>query len=96
MVRLPGMDELPLERHYLHVSGQPVLSLLEYQAYAYGIPEDAVVPDTMLRWLVEGEADAAELANCLRGDATRAAGVSDEALEIVRTALERLQPLLPE
>ena len=45
---------LPLEQRYLYVQDQPVLSLAEFQSYAYGLPETAVVPDTLTRW-VAGE-----------------------------------------
>lgn len=72
-----------------------MLSLAEFQSYAYGLPEDSVPPPVMTRWMAGDDLNAEELFACLRGDATEAASGSDEALQIVRLALVRMALLFP-
>jgi hypothetical protein len=86
---------LPLEQRYLYVQDQPVLSLAEFQSYAYGLPETAVVPGTLTRWVAGEPVEPADLLQCFRGEAAEAASSSDESLEIVRLALERLEAISP-
>ena len=85
---------LPLEQKYLCVQDQPVLSLAEFQSYTYGLPETAIVPDTLTRWVAGEPVEFADLLECFRGQAAEAAASSDESLEIVRLALERLEAML--
>lgn len=86
----------PGAHEYLYVRGEPVLSLAEFESYVYAIPEDAVPPPTLVRWMNGEQLGVDELLACLRGDAVDAAGSSDEALVIVRVALERMQRLFPD
>lgn len=86
----------PLEEQFLFVDSQPVLSLAEFQQYAYGLPEDAAAPETLTQWAGGAEMGLDQLLECLRGEATRAASSSDGSLEVVRLALERLERLFPE
>ena len=87
--------EKPLEEQFLYVKKQPVLSLAEFQRYAYGLPEDAVAPELLTRWAGGSEIEPEELSECLRGEATVSAASSDAALEVVRVAIERLQKIYP-
>jgi hypothetical protein len=87
---------LALEQRYLYVQDQPVLSLAEFQSYAYGLPETAVVPGSLTRWVAGEPGDVADLLQCFRGEAAEAASSSDESLEIVRVALERLEAVSPQ
>lgn len=84
-----------IEDRFLYADGKPVLSLAEFQSYAYGLPEDSVPPPAMTRWIAGDDLSAEELLACLRGDATVAASGNDEALQIVRLALERMARLFP-
>lgn len=88
--------ERPANREYLYVRGRPVLSMDEFASYAYGIPEDAVPPPLITRWAYGEEVALDELLQCLRSDALDAAGDSDQALEAVRLALERLKAMFPD
>lgn len=81
---------------YLYVRGHPVLSTEEFAHYAYGVPEDAIPPPLITQWASGREVQLDELLQCLRSDALDAAGDSDEALETVRLALERLKALFPD
>ncbi|MEA2231591.1 MAG: hypothetical protein QOD83_1407 [Solirubrobacteraceae bacterium] len=81
---------------FLRVEGEPVLSLAEFQSYAYGLPEDATPPALMTQWMAGADLSATELLACLRGDAVDAASGSDEALQIVRLAIERMTSLFPQ
>jgi len=85
----------PLEQRYLYVQDQPVLSLAEFQSYAYGLPEAAIVPGTLTRWVSGEPVELGDLVECFRGEAAEAASSSDESLEIVRLAVERLGALFP-
>jgi hypothetical protein len=85
-----------LEQRYLHVQDQPVLSLAEFQSYNYGLPETAIVPGTLTRWVAGEPVELADLLECFRGEAAEAASSSDESLEIVRLALERLEAVSPQ
>ncbi len=85
----------PAAHEYLYIRDQPVLSLAEFESYVYGIAENAVPPRTLVRWMNGEQLEVDELLECLRGEAAEAAGTSDEALVIVRVALERLQRLFP-
>ena len=42
--------ETPLEEQFLYVDGRPVLSLAEFQRYAYGLPEEVAAPELLARW----------------------------------------------
>jgi hypothetical protein len=84
-----------IEDRFLYVDGEPVLSLAEFQSYAYGLPEDSVPPPVMTRWMAGDDLSAEELFACLRGDATDAGSGSDESLQIVRLGLERMARLFP-
>ncbi|HTA98170.1 MAG TPA: hypothetical protein VK730_11075 [Solirubrobacteraceae bacterium] len=84
---------LPLEQQYLYVQDQAVLSLAEFQSYTYGLPETAIVPGTLTRWVAGEPVDLDDLLECFRGEAAEAASSSDESLEIVRLAIERLEAL---
>jgi hypothetical protein len=86
---------LPLEQRYLYIQDQPVLSLAEFQSYGYGLAETAVVPGTLTRWVAGDPVELADLLECFRGEAAEAASSSDESLEIVRLAIERLEALFP-
>jgi hypothetical protein len=81
---------------YLYFQDQPILSLKEFDSYVYGLPEDAVSPITLSRWAFGEPIELSELLDCLRNDAVVAAGDSDESLQIVRLALERLEALFPD
>lgn len=84
-----------LTRQYLYSGGEPILSMAEFQSYAYGLPEGEETPETLFRWSM-GEAIAPrELAQCLHREGTAAASSSDESLEIVRRALDRLRAAFP-
>jgi hypothetical protein len=83
----------PLDQQYLYVGEDPVLSLADYQAYAYGLPEDANVPSLLTRWLSGEDVGLSSLLECFRGPAREVASSSDESLEIVRRAVERLEAL---
>ena len=80
---------------FLCIDGKPILSLAEFQSYTYGLAEDAVPPLTLTRWMAGDALRADELLDCLHGEARAAAGDSDEALEIVRLAIERMNAVLP-
>lgn len=82
-----------IEDRFLYVEGKPVLSLAEFQSYAYGT---SVPPPVMTHWIAGDDLSAEELFACLRGDATDAASGNDEALQIVRLALERMARLFPQ
>lgn len=84
------------ENTYLYVRGEPVLSMAEFDDYVYALPEDAVPPETVTRWAFGQAVEPGELLTCLRNEATNAAGKSDQALEIVRAALERLERYFPD
>ena len=73
-----------------------MLALAEFQSYTYGLPEEATPPDLMTRWVAGEDVTAPELLICLRGEAADAASGSDEALHIVRLAIERVTRLFPE
>jgi hypothetical protein len=88
--------ETPLEEQFLFVKGKPILSLAEFQRYAYGLPEEAVAPETLTRWAGGEEVEPSQLLRCLWGEATEAAASSDSSLEVVRSALERLESMFPE
>lgn len=77
----------------MYVQDQPVLSLAEFQSYTYGLPETAIVPGTMTRWVAGEPVELADLLECFRGEAAEVAASSDESLEIVRLALERLEAM---
>jgi hypothetical protein len=79
----------------LCVGGKPILSLAEFQTYTYGLSEDAVPPKTLTRWIAGDAPSADELLTCLHGEAAAAASDSDEALEIVRLAIERTNAQFP-
>jgi hypothetical protein len=83
-------------RQYLYIQDQPILSLNEIGSYAYALPEDSAMPQTLTRWMDGAVITPNEILSCLRGEATEAAGDSDHALEIVRAALERLKRLFPD
>ena len=85
-----------MDEKYLYAEGQPVLSLAEFQRYAYGLPEEVAAPATLTRWAVGEAIDGAELLRCLEGEAKEAAASSDSSLEVVRVAIERLQKILSE
>jgi hypothetical protein len=87
---------LPLEQQYLYVQDQPVLSLAEFQSYTYGLPETAIAPETLTRWVAGEPTELADLLECFRGEAAEAASSSDESLGIVRLALERLEAVSPQ
>ena len=87
---------LPLEQQYLYVQDQPVLSLAEFQSYTYGLPETAIAPGILTRWVAGEPTELADLLECFRGEAAEAASSSDESLEIVRLALERLEAVSPQ
>lgn len=78
---------------FLCVEGKPILSHAEFQSYTYGLAEDAVPPETLTRWMTGDALSANELLECLHGEAMAAAADSDEALEIVRLAIERTNAL---
>lgn len=84
-----------LTSEYLFVGGEPILSLAEFQSYAYGLPEGEEAPQLMSRWLAGEDVKARDLVHCLRHEAIAVAASSDESLEIVRLALERLQVAFP-
>jgi hypothetical protein len=86
----------PLEEQFLCVDGRPVLSLAEFQRYAYGLPEEVAAPALLSRWAGGGEVGLDQLLLCLRGEATAAASSSDASLEVVRSAIERLEGMFPE
>jgi hypothetical protein len=88
--------ETPLEEQFLYVEGQPVLSLAEFQRYAYGLPEEAIAPELLARWAAGSEVEPEQLRECFRGEAATSAASSDASLEIVRLAIERLQRIFPE
>jgi hypothetical protein len=85
-----------LEEQFLFVDGEPVLSLAEFQQYAYGIAEDAVAPKLLTQWAGGAEVGLDQLLECLRGEATQAVSSNDGSLEVLRSALERLERLFPE
>lgn len=80
---------------FLCIEGKPILSFAEFESYAYGLSEDAVPPQTLTRWMTGDALSADELLDCLHGEAVAAASDSDEALEIVRLAIERTNALFP-
>jgi hypothetical protein len=86
----------PLEDQFLCVRRTPILSLAEFQRYAYGLPESAVPPEALSRWATGEEIEPAHLLRCLEGEATGAAASSDESLEVVRLASERLKRAFPD
>lgn len=79
----------------LCIDGHPILSSAEFQSYTYGLSEDAVPPATLTRWVAGETLTAEELLACLHGEATSTAADSDEALEIVRLAIERMTAAFP-
>jgi hypothetical protein len=85
-----------LSSQYLFAGDHPILSVAEAQSYLYGLPEDAVPPTAFTQWVVSGKADPDELARCLAGEAREAAASSDESLEILRLAQERLRAAFPD
>jgi hypothetical protein len=88
--------ETPLDEQFLSVKGQPILSLAEFQRYAYGLPEEVGAPETLTRWAGGEEMEPSRLLQCLQEEATEAASSSDESLEVVRLAIERLQSMFPD
>jgi hypothetical protein len=80
---------------YLYVRGAPVLSMAEFEDYVYALPEEAVPPATLTRWAFGEPVEPRELLTCLQDEASFAAGESDEALEIIRLAAERLKRAFP-
>lgn len=86
----------PLEEQFLCVRGERVLTLAEFQRFAYGLPEDAVSPELLTRWATGEDIEPSELLRCLETEATGAAASSDESLEVVRLASERLKRAFPE
>lgn len=71
--------------------------MAEFDDYVYAVPEDAVPPTTLTQWALDGRVlEPQELLECLRNEATTAAGASDEALEVVRAAVQRLEQAFPE
>jgi hypothetical protein len=85
-----------LEQQYLYVRTVPVLSLAEFQRFAYGLPEDATSPELLTGWATGDDIEPTQLLRCLEGEATEAAASSDESLEVVRLGLERLKRAFPE
>jgi hypothetical protein len=88
--------DAPLEEKFLCAKGQPVLSLAEFQRYAYGLPEEVAAPATLAKWAGGEDIDPSQLLRCFQGEAKEAASSSDSSLEVVRTAIERLQKMFPE
>lgn len=86
----------PLEEQFLCVRGERILSLAEFQRFAYGLPESAVAPELLTRWVTGEDIEPAQLLGCLETDAIDAATSSDESLEVVRAASERLRKAFPE
>ena len=87
--------ETPLREQFLYVQGRPILSLEEFQSYAYGLSEEAVAPALLTRWAGGDEVEPGPLMECLRGEATSSASSSDASLEVVRLAVERLKAAFP-
>jgi len=69
--------------------------MAEFEDYVYALPEDAVPPATLTRWAFGEPVEPRELLTCLQDEASFAAGESDEALEIIRAAAERLKRAFP-
>ncbi len=88
--------EKPLEEQFLCIEGRPILSLAEFQRYAYGLPEDVAAPVLLTRWAGGEDVGLEQLLQCLRGEATEAAASSDSSLEVVRLTLERLEDVFPQ
>lgn len=87
----------PLEEQFLYVRRKQILSLEEFQRFAYGLPEDAVPPELLTRWATgEEDIEPSELLRCLEREAIGAAASSDESLEVVRLASERLKKAFPD
>jgi hypothetical protein len=86
----------PLEEQFLYVRHEPILSLAEFQRLAYGLPEDAVPPALLTRWATGERVEPLELLRCLETETIGAAASSDESLEIVRLASERLKRAFPD
>ncbi len=94
-----GYDPLvakPLEEQFLYVRGEQILSLAEFQRFAYGLPEDAVPPEILTRWATGEAFEPSELLRCLETEAIGVAASSDESLEVVRLASERLKGAFPD
>ena len=88
--------ETPLEEQFLYVDGRPVMSLAEFQRYAYGLPEEVAAPEFLARWAGGEEVELGQLLLCLRGEASEAASSSDASLEVLRLTIERLEGMFPE
>jgi len=86
----------PLEEQFLYVRREQILSLAEFQRFAYGLPEDAVPPELLTRWATGEDIEPLELLRCLETEAIGAAASSDESLEVVRLASERLKGAFPD
>lgn len=84
-----------LTRRYLFSGGEPILSLAEFQSYAYGLPEGTEAPAILSGWAAGQDIAPTELLRCFRNEGTAVAASSDESLEIARLALERLQTAFP-
>jgi hypothetical protein len=80
-----------LEEQFLYIEGHPVLSLAEFQRYAYGLPEQVAAPATLTKWAGGEDIGLSQLLRCFEGEAEEAAASRDSSLEVVRTAIERLQ-----
>lgn len=91
----PPMDK-PLEERFLCVRRKQILSLAEFQRFAYGLPEGAVPPELLTRWVTGKDIEPSELLRCLETEAMGAAASSDESLEVVRLASERLKRAFPD
>jgi hypothetical protein len=91
----PSMDA-PLEKKFLFAEGQPILSLAEFQRFAYGLPEDAVPPEVLTRWVAGEEFEPSRLLACFEEEAAEAAASSDESLEVLRLAADRLKRAFPD
>lgn len=90
----PSMDA-PFEKKFLFADGEPILSLAEFQRFAYGLPEDAVPPEVLTRWVAGEEFEPSRLLACFEEEATEVAASSDESLEVLRLAGERLRRAFP-
>lgn len=86
----------PLEEQFLYVKQEPVLSLAEFQRFAYGLPEDAAPSEVLTGWATGEEIEPLNLLRCLEGEAAGPAASSDESLEVVRLASERLKRAFPD
>jgi hypothetical protein len=87
--------DAPLEKKFLFAEGQPILSLAEFQRFAYGLPEDAVPPEVLTRWVAGEEFEPSRLLACFEEEAAEVAASSDESLEVLRQAVDRLKRAFP-